>query len=64
MPKLEKSGMSIDEILKQVTGLRRALDNYQPAPGETTPESQEIRKFVGESSKLLSELREFQGNFI
>lgn len=60
MPKSERPEATINEILSQVKNLRRAVANFEPEPEEATSESAVIRRFVSESGKLLSELREFR----
>lgn len=60
MPKPKKTGATLEEILKQVTGLRRTVADYEASPKDAEPESDTVRKFVNDSGKLLSELRELR----
>ncbi len=60
MPKPTKTGATVEEILKQVTSLRRTLAAYAASPEDAGRESDTIRKFVNDSGQLLSELRELR----
>lgn len=60
MPKTKKTGLSVEEISKQVTQLRRCISSFEPLPETSDSESAKIQQFVNESGKLLSELRELR----
>jgi len=60
MPKTKKTGASIEDLSQQVTQLRRRVAAFDPSPITSDLESATIRKFVDESGKLLSELRELR----
>jgi len=58
MSKSIADGITLNEILKQVVCLRRSIAQYDPSPEDTR--SRANKRFVGESGKLLSELRELR----
>ncbi len=60
MPKPKETGATLEQILKQVTSLRRIVAGYEARPEDAKPESDTIRRFVNDSGLLLAELRELR----
>jgi hypothetical protein len=54
MPKIRKTGSSIEEISKQVAQLRRTLARFEPSPKALNSESTTIQKFVNDAGKLFT----------